>query len=61
MVTEGSKDILGTGWSFPLRIDGRGGVALSQHETDIEESIRMILTTAKGETPGLTLRIPPGC
>ena len=44
-----NKDILGTGWSFPLRIDGRGGIALSQHERDIEESICTILSTAKGE------------
>ena len=44
-----NKDILGTGWSFPLRIDVRGGMALSQHENDIEESIRIILGTAKGE------------
>jgi len=43
------KDILGTGWAFPLRADGRGGVALSRHETDIEESISIILSTAKGE------------
>ncbi len=49
MVTEANKDIQGTGWAFPLRIDGRGGVALSTHEWDIEESIRVILSTAKGE------------
>ena len=49
VVDANNKDILGTGWSFPLRVDGRGGLALSQHEPDIEESIRMILTTAKGE------------
>jgi len=49
MVMETEKDILGTGWAFPLRIDGRGGMALSQHENDIEESIRIILCTAKGE------------
>jgi phage baseplate assembly protein W len=47
--TETGKDILGTGWSFPLETDGRGGIALSKHETDIEESIRIILGTAKGE------------
>jgi phage baseplate assembly protein W len=47
--TETGKDILGTGWSFPLKIDGRGGIALSQHENDIEESIRIILGTARGE------------
>ena len=49
MDTETGKDILGTGWSFPLKTDGRGGLALSRHETDIEESIRIILGTAKGE------------
>ncbi len=49
MVIDTNKDILGTGWSFPLRTDGRGGIALSTHEHDIEESIRVILTTAKGE------------
>jgi phage baseplate assembly protein W len=49
MVMETEKVILGTGWAFPLRIDGRGGMALSQHENDIEESIFIILGTAKGE------------
>jgi len=45
----GEKDILGTGWQFPLREDGRGGLAMSQHESDIEQSIEIILRTAKGE------------
>jgi len=49
MVIEANKDILGTGWSFPLGVDGRGGVSLSQYENDIKESIRIILSTAKGE------------
>jgi phage baseplate assembly protein W len=49
LAMEIGKDILGTGWSFPVKIDGRGGIALSQHESDIEESIRIILGTAKGE------------
>ena len=44
-----NKDNLGVGWSFPLRIDGRGGISLSQFESDIEESICIILGTAKGE------------
>jgi phage baseplate assembly protein W len=49
MAADISRDNLGVGWSFPLRVDGRGGIALSQHENDIEESIRIILSTAKGE------------
>lgn len=49
MAVDANKDILGTGWSFPLRIDSRGGIALTRFETDIEESVRIILGTAKGE------------
>jgi phage baseplate assembly protein W len=49
MVTDTNRDILGAGWSFPLRVDGRGGLSLSQHDNDIIESIRIILMTAKGE------------
>jgi len=49
MVREAEQDILGTGWSFPPGIDGRGGVSLSRHERDIEESILVVLGTAKGE------------
>ena len=44
-----NKDILGTGWAYPVRTDGRGGITLSRHEADIDESIRIILSTAKGE------------
>jgi phage baseplate assembly protein W len=55
------KEILGVGWSFPVRIDrrlenefaapfrGSGGVALARYEEDIEQAIRIILSTAKGE------------
>jgi hypothetical protein len=44
-----TKDILGAGWRFPLKVNSRGGLTLSRHEKDIEESIRIILNTAKGE------------
>lgn len=44
-----NREMLGTGWSFPLQTDGRGGIALARYENDIEESIRIILDTAKGE------------
>jgi uncharacterized protein len=49
MATEMNQDIMGTGWSFPLQIDNRGGIALSQGNNGIEDSIRVILGTAKGE------------
>ena len=43
------RPFLGVGWSFPPRVDGRGGVAVSSYEQDIRESIWIILSTAKGE------------
>ena len=43
------KNFLGTGWSFPVRIGSTGGVALSSHEENIEECIRVVLGTALGE------------
>ncbi len=42
-------DILGTGFQFPPCVDGRGGLAMSRRERDIDESIRIILGTARGE------------
>jgi len=43
------KDFLGKGLAFPVRLDARGNMALSEHEQNIEESIRIILGTAVGE------------
>jgi uncharacterized protein len=45
------SDIIGTGISFPLRIDRLGGLALSTGHSDIEEAIDVILGTAPGERP----------
>jgi phage baseplate assembly protein W len=42
-------DVVGSGWGFPLRINGRGGISLASHDRDIEEAINTILATAKGE------------
>ncbi len=44
-----ANNILGKGWKFPMEIDTRGGVALSQYEQKIKESIVIILGTVKGE------------
>ncbi|HLG11880.1 MAG TPA: GPW/gp25 family protein [Dehalococcoidia bacterium] len=55
------KEILGVGWNFPVRVDrrmptefsapfrGGGGIALARYEEDIDQAIRIILSTAKGE------------
>lgn len=45
-----NQDFLGSGWSFPVRVDRKTGrIALSHRERDIEESIRLILGTSPGE------------
>lgn len=44
-----SRAYLGTGWKFPLQVTPSGGIATSRHEPRIEESIYLILSTAKGE------------
>jgi phage baseplate assembly protein W len=45
------SDIIGTGISFPLRVDRLGGLALSSGDTDVQEAIDLILGTAPGERP----------
>jgi phage baseplate assembly protein W len=42
-------DFIGQGLAWPLRVDERGGIAVSGGVTDIDSSIRVILTTAPGE------------
>lgn len=44
-----AKEFSGKGLKFPIKADNRGGMALSQYEEKIRESIMIILGTAKGE------------
>lgn len=44
-----TKDFLGTGWKYPVKIDIDRKIALSKHDEDIKEAIRIIIGTAKGE------------
>jgi len=45
-----ARAFLGRGWSFPVRVDEKtGAVRLSEYEADIQQSIWIILSTAKGE------------
>jgi uncharacterized protein len=45
------SDIIGSGVAFPLRVDRRGGLALSSGEEDVREAIALILGTAPGDRP----------
>ena len=46
---DGTIDITGVGWAFPIRPDVRGKIAMVRGADTIERSIRLILQTVKGE------------
>lgn len=46
---DGTIDIIGAGWAFPVRTDIRGRIAMVRGEDTIERAIRLILQTIKGE------------
>jgi uncharacterized protein len=53
-----ASDFTGRGWAFPLRLDSTGSFVLSSGERELEEAIRLILGTARGERP---MRPEYGC
>lgn len=46
-----AEDFVGRGWAFPLRTDANGGIALVGREQELEEAMRLILSTSYGERP----------
>ncbi|MCZ6680271.1 MAG: GPW/gp25 family protein [Candidatus Poribacteria bacterium] len=44
-----ARDFLGIGWKFPVNVDVRGNIQMSEYEEDIKEAIWIILATSKGE------------
>jgi phage baseplate assembly protein W len=43
------REFLGTGLRYPVRVNPRGGLSYSSAERKIEESIWLIVSTARGE------------
>jgi phage baseplate assembly protein W len=43
------NEFLGVGWNFPFEIDDSRRVRLAEYEASIEQSIKIILDTARGE------------
>lgn len=43
------REYIGQGLAFPLQVNPQGGIALASGEHDIEQAIRVILSTAPGE------------
>ena len=46
-----SERFIGRGWNYPLGTDATGRIALASADRDLQQAIRMILGTAKGERP----------
>lgn len=42
-------DFVGAGWAFPVGVNARGRIALAHHEQEIEQAMRIILLTPKGQ------------
>lgn len=49
MTYQNNNDLVGQGWAFPPRIGTRGGLALTGDRSELDESIRIILSTAPGQ------------
>jgi uncharacterized protein len=45
----GEREFLGVGWKFPLQVTPQGTIAQARDEQRVEESLYLILSTAKGE------------
>lgn len=43
------REFIGRGLSFPMKFDSQGRLALSSGQDELEQSIRIILSTAPGE------------
>ena len=48
-MTSDTRAYLGVGWKFPLQVTPGGRIAQAKYEQRIEESIYLILSTARGE------------
>ena len=46
-----SDEFIGSGWGFPVDVDSTGGIRLVSSQTELEQSIRLVISTAPGERP----------
>lgn len=44
-----ARNFLGRGWKYPVEVDRAGGIAMSELDESIRQSIHIILGTAPGE------------
>jgi len=48
-MANGASDFRGIGWAFPVEVEAGGRIALARLDQSIEESILLIVGTARGE------------
>jgi phage baseplate assembly protein W len=46
-----TQDFIGAGWAFPLGVGPQGNIALVRREVELEQAMRLILSTYPGERP----------
>ena len=46
-----SNEFIGSGWGFPVEVDSTGGIRLVSRQTELEQAIRLVISTAPGERP----------
>jgi phage baseplate assembly protein W len=44
-------EFIGVGWGFPLRISPTGGIGMVRGNRELEEAMRLVLSTYPGERP----------
>jgi uncharacterized protein len=45
------SDFIGAGWAFPVGVDATGSIALATGHKELEQAMRLILSTYPGERP----------
>jgi phage baseplate assembly protein W len=45
------EEFIGTGWAFPMGVNATGGMAMVRREQELEQAMRLILSTYPGERP----------
>lgn len=43
------KSFLGSGWTFPVALNAQGEIGMADHEEDVRQAVRLILSTNLGE------------
>jgi phage baseplate assembly protein W len=46
---EVTRNIIGSGWVFPPQIGAQGGLALTSQQNELDQAIRIILSTSPGQ------------